>query len=437
MALLRSESNQFLNDLDFHSNSPSNKPLNLAANSPFESYEFGHLSPPFPHTPSYNGSYQNSPYSGHSELSYDPDGPEAFGLFDGDANNVASRDEYDPSEYDPPNSSGLLMFQGEYMPDVDHNSLSVTHASFDNRSSNAFDHSSPSSNGGGDEPRSRASSVSSNPHIPTSSPRLDMAHSFENLHFESPHWQPHKLPADRSMSPPRKPQSPPQLLIPDSSPAARSLFPQDPPMINAPDGDGGFTSSGPQLHIVPATPISGGGAASQAVPFQSTLKTLHQGSTQNAPQQQVATPPWDQQQIQHTEGSQSLGVSQQGAQQFSHSHASHTQGLSNLGPHPDPTNTSFLFPGTNPRIRSKSDTSSSLRPTFWDSSLMTHEQLRALNSSAIDDNGTVNLSDVLPQHQHQSQHPSSASANQTSFNNSSQYNFWHSQPYVKHELPHS
>lgn len=429
MALLRSESNPYLNDLDYRSNSPSNKPLNLAANSPFESYEFGHLSPPFPHTPSYNGSYQNSPYSGHSELSYDPDGPEAFGgLFDRDANNVASRDEYDPSEYDPPNSSGLLMFQSEYIPEVDHNSLSVSRAPFDNRPPNAFDHSSPSSNGGGDEPRSRASSVSSNPQIPTSSPRLDMAHSFENLHFESPHWQLHNLPGDRPMSPPRKPQSPPQLLIPDSSPATRSLFPQDPPMINAPDGDGGFTSSGPQLHIVPATPISGGGAASQAVPFQSTLKTLHQGSTQNAPQQQVATPPWDQQQIQHTEGSQLLGVSQQGTQQYPHSHSSHTQGLSTLGPHPDPTNTSFLFPGTNPRIRSKSDTSSSLRPTFWDSSLMTHEQLRALNSSAIDDNGTVNLSDVLPQHQHQSQHPSSTSANQTSFNNSShtqqqQFNF--------------
>lgn len=48
-------------------------------------------------------------------------------------------------------------------------------------------------------------------------------------------------------------------------------------MINAPEGDGGFVSSGPQLHIVPATPVSGGGAASQAVPFQSTLETLHQG----------------------------------------------------------------------------------------------------------------------------------------------------------------
>ncbi|KIK94808.1 hypothetical protein PAXRUDRAFT_142114 [Paxillus rubicundulus Ve08.2h10] len=55
------------------------------------------------------------------------------------------------------------------------------------------------------------------------------------------------------------------------------MFPHEPPMINAPEGDGGFVSSGPQLHIVPATPVSGGGAASQAVPFQSTLKTLHQG----------------------------------------------------------------------------------------------------------------------------------------------------------------
>lgn len=277
MALLHSESNHYLNDLDYQSTSPSNKPLNLPVNSTFD-YEFGHLSPPFPHTPSYNGSYQNSPYSGHSELSYDPDGPESFGLFHDDGNNVAPHDEYDPSEYDPPNSSGLLMFQGEFMSELDPQvSLSVAPAPFDNRSQNSFDHSSPSSNGAGDEPRSRASSVSSNPQIPISSPRLDMAHSFENLHFESPHWRSRGLPGDRALSPPRKPQSPPQLLIPDSSPATRSLFPQEPPMINAPDGDGGFTSSGPQLHVVPATPISGGGAASQAVPFQSTLKTLHQG----------------------------------------------------------------------------------------------------------------------------------------------------------------
>ncbi|OAX41440.1 hypothetical protein K503DRAFT_493539 [Rhizopogon vinicolor AM-OR11-026] len=277
MALLHPGPDHYPNDLDYQSTSPSNKPLNLPANSPFDGYEFGHLSPPFPHTPSYNGSYQNSPYSGHSELSYDPDGPDTFGLFQDDTANIPSHDEYDPSEYDPPNSSGLLMFQGEYLDHDPQVSLSVTHAPFENRSQNSFDHSSPSSNGAGDESRSRASSVSSNPQIPTSSPRLDMAHSFENLRFDSPHWPSHKLPSDRPLSPPRKPQSPPQLLIPDSSPATRSLFPQEPPVINAPDGDGGFASSGPQLHVVPATPISGGGAASQPVPFQSTLKTLHQG----------------------------------------------------------------------------------------------------------------------------------------------------------------
>lgn len=151
------------------------------------------------------------------------------------------------------------------------------------------------------------------------------------------------------------------------------------------------------------------------------------GSTQQGPQQQTATPPWDQQQIQHTEVSQTLGVPQfheQAAQQFSHSHTSHTQGLSTLGPHSDATNT-FLFPGPNPRIRSKSDTSSSLRPSFWDSSLMTHEQLRSINSSAIDDTGTVNLSDVLPQHQQQAQHYSSTSASFSNSPHPQQYNFGH------------
>jgi len=57
---------------------------------------------------------------------------------------------------------------------------------------------------------------------------------------------------------------------------------------------------------------------------------------------------------------------------------------------------------------------------------MTHEQLRAINSSAIDDTGTVNLSDVLPQHQQQAQHHSSSGVNQTSFRNpplTQQFNF--------------
>lgn len=274
MALLQSDSVHY-RDLDY-AQSPPNKPINVGTNSPFDTYEFGHLqSPPFPHTSSYNGSYQNSPYSGNSELSYDPDGPDGFALF-GDSLDV--REDYDPSEYDPPNSSGLLVFDGEFISGLDHNtghvSVSVTPAPIDQHSPRSYDHSSPSSNDDA-RPRSRASSVSSNPQIlPHSSPHLDVAHNFEKLRFESPNWRHNQLPTERTLSPPRKAQSPPQLLIPDSSPA---LFPQEAPMINAPEGDGGFVSSGPQLHIVPATPVSGGGAASQAVPFQSTLETLHQG----------------------------------------------------------------------------------------------------------------------------------------------------------------
>ena len=452
MALLQSDSVHY-SDLDY-SQSPSNKPINIGTNSPFDTYEFSHLqSPPFPHTSSYNGSYQNSPYSGHSELSYDPDGPDSFALLGDSLDGLAVREDYDPSEYDPPNSSGLLVFDGEFITGLDHNvppvSVSVTRAPVDQHSPRSYDHSSPSSNDDGGRPHSRASSVSSNPQIlPHSSPHLDVAHNFENLRFESPNWRHNQLPGERTLSPPRKAQSPPQLLIPDSSP---SLFPQETPMINAPEGDGGFVSSGPQLHIVPATPVSGGGAASQAVPFQSTLETLHQGkfidittfisgtlflpflsflrftsisgsASQNGPQQQATTPPWDQQQIQQTEVSQSLGVPQfhEGAAQlFRHSHSSHR--LSSLGPqvHPDATNTNFLFPNIPPRTRSKSDTASS-RPQFWNTSLMTQDQLNALEGSALDDSApTVSLNEVLPQQQ---QHPSSAGPAQSSFN-LPQYNF--------------
>ncbi|KAG6337099.1 hypothetical protein ID866_1973 [Astraeus odoratus] len=391
MALLQQDSSAYPSEFDYQSTSPSTKPHNLGTNSPFDALEFNHLqSPPFPHTPSYNGSYQNSPYSGHSELSFDPDGPENFGLLGEQLDGLATREDYDPSEYDPPNSSGLLMFDGEFLdPSGAQVSVSVTPAPFDHHSPLSFDHSSPSSNDDG-APRSRASSVSSNPQIhAASSPRLDVARTFEKLHFESPHWQANHLPGDRATSPPKKPQSPPQLLIPDSSPSA--MFSQDQPLINAPDGDGGLMTSGPRLHIVPATPIS---------------------PSQTGSQQQATAAQWDQQQ---TEVSQQLGVSQfheQGAQLFPHSHPSHTQGLSTLAPqlHSDATNTPFLFPNLPQRTRSKSDTSSLPRPQLWNNSIMTHEHLGTLDGSALDDSTTVNLGDVLPQPQHPHQLPSTASA---------------------------
>ena len=242
----------YINILDFHSPSPPSPNID-----PF--------SPPFPPTPSYNGSYHNSPYSAHSDLPLNSD-LDQLALFDHDTS--IRRIEYDPSEFDAPHSSSLLMFSDSNTDYYEPPHLSVTPAHGDIRS---FDYSSPSSNGGGDsgpEPdnqiRSRASSVSSTHHPHTASPRLDVAHSFENMRFESPNWQNTNLPSDRPLSPSLKPQSPPQLRI-QASPAPPAPFPQ-PPTINAPAGDGGVTS-GPQLHIVPATPISGGGAA-QTQPFQ-------------------------------------------------------------------------------------------------------------------------------------------------------------------------
>jgi hypothetical protein len=260
----------YINVVDFSSSPPS---PNI---DPF--------SPPFPPTPSYNGSYHNSPYSVHSDLPLNSD-LDQLALFDPDT--AIRRIEYDPTDFDAPNSSSLLMYPDTDYP-YDHPHLSVPSAHGDTR---PFDYSSPSSNGGGDSGpeldhpiRSRASSVSSN-HHPHASPRLDVAHSFENMRFESPNWQNVNLPSDRPLSPSLKPQSPPQLRIP-ASPGPSASFPQPPPTINAPAGDGGVTS-GPQLHIVPATPISSGGVAQtqsfqnhslrqqRQIPVSSALKILN------------------------------------------------------------------------------------------------------------------------------------------------------------------
>jgi hypothetical protein len=248
----------------------SDKDLNINISpDPYDSFDFG-SSPPFPHTPSYNGSYHNSPYSANSELSFTGQEQDSFALFDDESQ---QHNSYDPSEYDHPISSSLLMFPADpdFSTTYDHNpQVSVSAPNVDHRT---FDYSSPSSNGGGESGpegelvhRSRRSSLSESHRT---SPRLDVAQTFENMRFESPNWAHKSLPLDRPLSPSHKPHSPPQLRIP-GSPNANSAFPP-PPTINAPAGDGGLMS-GPQLHIVPATPVSGGGAQPQAVPFQSTLR---------------------------------------------------------------------------------------------------------------------------------------------------------------------
>ncbi|OCH88565.1 hypothetical protein OBBRIDRAFT_695853, partial [Obba rivulosa] len=248
--------------------SPQSNQFDISPNpgSPYDSFDFAPDSGHFPHTPSYNGSYQNSPYSSYSDLP--PfDGADDFALFpDANSGIPINEEPYDPSDYDVSTTTGLLTLDEHFMPGLDNPTVSVTPPMFDQKSA-GLDHSSPaSSNGAEDDRRSRASSTSSYRH-PTSPP-MDFAQNFEGLRFDSPHWASSNLPVDRSSPPSQKPPSPPQLVIPDST---TSPAPGTPPIINAPDGDGDMMSTGPRLHIVPATPVSGGGGTAQPVPFQQTL----------------------------------------------------------------------------------------------------------------------------------------------------------------------
>ncbi|KAJ8454223.1 hypothetical protein ONZ45_g19385 [Pleurotus djamor] len=292
----------YINDIDLQPPSPSD------AQATFDSFDFNGTSYAQQSPNSYNGSYNGSPYSGHSELSFGDDnlnainnqGPSSYGLFD-DGNDVLQQQQrnaggalglrdYDPSDFDPPNSSSsLLMFDNDYMTPYELPASMPHHHSQDHRI--PFDYSSPSSNGGdsaNEDARSRASSVSSNPHTPghalsspppphiSPSPRLGVAQNLENLSFNSPSWGTVPLPqqhhehgnnGNSNNFRENKAQSPPRLLMPDSSLQA-------PPIINAPDGDGHDGHHGPSLNIVPATPISGMAHAAQ---FQNRLETVSQG----------------------------------------------------------------------------------------------------------------------------------------------------------------
>lgn len=257
---------------DFHPSSSTSATFDINhSESPYlvDSYAFDQDYPQdsghFPHTPSYNGSYQNSPYSVLSDLpNFDnADGPDSLALFDDNPSGISITEEYDPSEFDVPNGSGLITFDEHFMSTDAQVSVSITPPSYDNAPS-PYDHASPASSNGADDDRSRASSSSS--YMPPNSPPLnDFTQNFESMHFESPSWSTSQLPQDRR-SPPanQKAHSPPQLVIPDISSPATTVH-DEPPTIIAPEGDG--MPAGPQLHIVPATPISGGGGVTQTVPF--------------------------------------------------------------------------------------------------------------------------------------------------------------------------
>jgi len=288
---------------------PRQDPIDFDHSSPFDSaFNLGQQQQQgIAQTPSYNGSYYNSPYSQHSELA-------ELDLFNDDFS--APNGDYEPSDYDVPtdNAPGnsLLMFtnDSDYMSPH----FSPGHDQQQGHRS-PFDHGSPaSSHGGGDDNNngannvqsrhSRASSVASHHHSPSPqlqntmpnnhspqpsfrphpSPHLDVAQTFGNISIHTPNWGTQPLPGGltqahhspnvhpSSLPQQQKPQSPPRLTMPQGILDASQ--PTAVPTINAPDGDDDM--GGPSLNIVPATPIGGGGGVARGT-FQQTLGTLAQG----------------------------------------------------------------------------------------------------------------------------------------------------------------
>ncbi|KAL4258254.1 C2H2-type domain-containing protein [Pleurotus pulmonarius] len=397
----------YINDIDLQPPSPSD------AHATYDSFDFANNTSSYAQqSPSYNGSFNGSPYSNHSELSYVVDdnlnalnNPNNYTVFDDTVSGVQGLNplngggalglrDYDPSDFDAPNSgTSLLMFDTEYMTPYETHISSLSHHGHNSQDYHrgTYDYSSPSSNGGdsgNEDIRSRASSVSSN-HNPNNtmhqgngnsnhlsspppnlspSPRLGVAQNLENLSFHSPSWGTSPLPQLPNNQDNNKTQSPPRLLMPDSSPHMHS---QPPPTINAPDDDG--QGHGPSLNIVPATPI--GGMNASQVPFQNTLETVSQesGNTWEDDRQSNFTFPQ-----QRRTGLHSQGILNPSSASPSPAH--HTVDLppdNDNTANPDGANSKglmsngFLFPnntlGVNgSRSRSKSDTSA--EPPNWDTS---------------------------------------------------------------------
>ncbi|KAG6839886.1 hypothetical protein C0991_010760 [Blastosporella zonata] len=261
-----------------------------------------------------------SPFSDNSDLSFTADhqlGP----IFD----------TYDPNDFDGPNSaSSLLMFNDYYRSP------------------------SPSGSDNNDDNRSRASSASST-HTNFQSPNMGVSHSFEGLSFNSPNWQTDPLP-------PHKPPSPPRLQIDHHQPGI---------IINAPE-DQNNSDLGPQLHIVPATPVSGGAGVvniASSSPWLAPNSNSDPSSRSPSPVHSSATTPGP---------SRSPSVS------------------------PQPPSSPFLYP-QQLRSRSKSDTS--LEPPNWDTiaasdNLMQqhHQQQQQAYPATLGSNFTFGTPSQAPNH---------------------------------------
>lgn len=415
--------------------------LNLSPHHPaFDSFDLRPSSPHYPATPSYNGSYQNSPYSAVSELDFEAQ-DDSLGL-DNDPLVVPPGEDYDPSKYDAPSSTGLLVFDDSFMSGVNDSnrvSVSVTPAD-DAHSPGYYDHGSPSSNGGAEsgaenDRRSPASSVSSHLGV-NASPHLD----FNQLRVESPYHQSVPIPGEGS-SPQSKPQSPPLLVIPDLNQPGG--YQQDQPVIHAPRGDG----VGPRLHIVPATPVSGGGDTTQTAGFRDTINqglyirrlpfvyaSLLLMSIPIAGSATASTGPSSSWTTHHHSSDPSANSAQsQPASQFrSGAGSADTSGLAFNFPGASQSirtttdlsatrqGDDFLLPPSPSRTRSKSDTSA--RPPQWNSGLFNQQPPSTHldpGSSNFAGGRTVHMNDVLPPVDLIPRPSSSASAIQASFSSGS------------------
>lgn len=249
-------------------------------------------SPGYPNTPSYNGSYYNSPFSQHSEL------VDLEFLQDLPSGSTAASgvNDYEPSEYEAPNQGGsLLMFPTDSNFISSHYSPGSNASDAQRARGSPFDHGSPMSSPGLDDNKhggrhSRASSVASNQPSPSAqqhstlspqppfqpSPRLDVLSSFGNMSVHTPNWGSQPLPNTHSPNigtELQKPKSPPRLTLPPGmtfgSAEATAV-----PKINArnckKEDDVIFS-------IEPATPVGGDVGVRQHTPFQQTLEPLTQG----------------------------------------------------------------------------------------------------------------------------------------------------------------
>ncbi|KAF8268447.1 hypothetical protein EI94DRAFT_1727542 [Lactarius quietus] len=407
----------FLSDLDndFHPSGLLPDSLNLSPHQPaFDSFDLRPSSPHYPATPSYNGSYQNSPYSAFSELEFDSN-DDSRDRFDNDPL-VIPPDDQDRSEYDPPNSGGLLMFDDNFMSGVNNTnrvSVSITPAE-DAHSPGYYDHASPSSSNGGAESgaendrRSPASSISSSRPGVSASPHL----AFNQLRVGSPYHTPVSMPGE-SASPQMKPQSPPLLVIPDL--VQPGGYTQDRPVIHAPEGDG----VGPRLNFVPPTPVSGG-EATQATGFRNN--PISQGSA--TPSVVPSSSSW----AHHSSDPSANSAPSQPASDFrSGAGSSGGSGLFNFpGAQSQQSTTAdlptsvqgeeYLLPPSPSRTRSKSDTSA--RPPQWQHSSLFSQQVpqNQHSSSNFASGRTVHMNDVFAS---DDVRPSSASAIQTSLSSGS------------------